>query len=705
MQLEAALRIRKEAGVDPDLNLEIRDEFSGPGQLSLNKKEFLSYEELGAFLLQNLQSITGGSGYSFYPPVKGTMVSAIFMDYFGDYQPKVLRFLRRISGLKVEVPGSTGYMSISLTNRFILRFSDMAQGFAIASSAFADLMGLKVNSIPISIKGKTLRVLFSRSLKGPLFFDGTRASYEANGWMISFGELILPISSCHDLFGVECGGTIKFDEALELARTKGSLDPYFSFPRSVLKLRLVDDETIEGNDRSVRALIESAVPFEIRNKEIRLTDKNDERTKALVSILRGELGGIPFSEPYRGRIKIMIRLDRELKELNRYDGALPARSRSMRLRLRYCASCGRITPFRLCERCGAKTREVFYCRRCNIYVQEKVCPKCGSITQEAFSDSHEFAESLSLVSERLGYRAQRELSLPESVKGEPELPDKAILRNRLSVLTSRLGFVVFPIKLHADNIPSDEILLPSKLESSIRDVVGFVNEELTSVYRVHEIPELGDSVVLFNKPMNAAVELRIKGFKSGSEALVNPSVIEFANAGSLDNQAYIALSEDFALNCIPSSDKSMVIYRKLRSGYLAAENIEQNRTPIYQQPVPEIIRGIIRFISRIYPDELNGRDAAEVVRKLEALFVRQRFVCQKCGLRLSLPTISMKCPRCGSNLAPLFSSSDLNSILLELNNVVQSFEGTNYRELIELYINNIRNMFRTSSQMSLGEFW
>ncbi|MFP3214564.1 MAG: hypothetical protein RXR18_05110 [Nitrososphaeria archaeon] len=708
---EDALNIRKETDIDPQVDIEIKDKFYSINKPTFTKKDFINYAELKEYLVKLVSESYGGHTSTYYDPLKGTKINPIFSDYFGQWESDFIYFVKGIKNPKVEPPKGSGYIVFSITSRFIIRFVDVKAPVAVASSKLADIMNLKSNSLPVKIGTSFYRLYFSKDVKAPIFFDGYKASYEQKGKVISFGELLLPISSCSDIFGQNCKKSVqKFSEALEEARTTGYLSPYFSFPRSIFKIKILDEEKIELNDISIQTLINSHVPFVIEKEKgsIRLIDVEDERTKAILHIAKSGLGGINLYEPYRGTFKVFIRVDKDLHEVSKYDGVLASKSPTTNsgLRLRLCENCSRTTPFRKCERCGSKTVEIYYCKRCGIYTKEKICPKCGATTSESYINNLNLNESLSYVASRLKITGLRNPAIPKNLFNEPEIPDKLVLRQKNSLLTSKYGIILTPIKLQAGDINGSEIEMPAKYEPLIKEIKSFIYEELVSVYgKETDIESIGSSIIIFNKPINAGIELKIKGYRQGNEAIVNPNVLEFAGLGVLDNQAYFALSEDVALNCICPKGKGIIIYKSAESVDLYPVKLDYMRTPIYQQSITEIIKGVINLLSNTYPDVLNERDSISLIKKIEDMFVRQSYICEKCGKKLKVPTLNMRCPVCGSKLRPRFTSSDLNNFILQLNELAENFQASPYKEIIEIYVNNIKNIFRTSSQMSIGDFW
>ena len=711
MLFEDALNIRKKTDVDPQVDIEIKDKFYSINKPIFTKKEFINYAELREYLVKLVSESYGGHASTYYDPLKGTKINPIFSDYFGQWESDFIYFVKGIKNPKVEPPKGNGYIVFDITSRFIIRFVDAKAPVAVASSKLAEIMNLKLTSLPIKIGTSFYRLYFSEDVKAPIFFDGNTASYEQKGKVISFGELLLPLNSCSDIFGQNCKNSVqKFSEALEEARTTGYLSPYFSFPRSIFKIKILDEERIELSDTSIQALINSYVPFVIEKEKnsIRLMDVEDERTKAILHIAKRGLGGINVYEPYRGTFKVYIRVDKDLHELSKYDGVLASKSPATNsgLRLRLCENCSRTTPFRKCERCGSKTVEIYYCKRCGIYTKEKICPKCGANTSEPYVTNLNLNESLSYVASRLNITGLRNPAIPKNLFNEPELPDKLVLRQKNSLLTSKYGIILTPIKIQAGDINGSEIEMPAKYEPLIKEIKSFIYEELVNVYGEEKDTEsIGSSIVIFNKPLNAGIELKIKGYRQGNEAIVNPNVLEFAGLGVLDNQAYFALSEDAALNCVCPKGKGITIYRSAESVDLYPVKLDYMRTPIYQQSIAEIIKGIINVLSNTYPDALNERDSISLVKKIEDMFVRQSYICEKCGKKLKVPTLNMRCPVCGSKLRPRFTSSDLNNFILQLNELAENFQASPYKEIIEIYVNNIKNIFRTSSQMSIGDFW
>ncbi|MFP3133463.1 MAG: hypothetical protein RXR19_05140, partial [Nitrososphaeria archaeon] len=631
---EDALNIRKETDIDPQVDIEIKDKFYSINKPTFTKKDFINYAELKEHLVKLVSESYGGHTSTYYDPLKGTKINPIFSDYFGQWESDFIYFVKGIKNPKVEPPKGSGYIVFSITSRFIIRFVDVKAPVAVASSKLADIMNLKSNSLPVKIGTSFYRLYFSKEVKGPIFFDGYTASYEQKGKVISFGELLLPISSCSDIFGQNCKKSVqKFSEALEEARTTGYLSPYFSFPRSIFKIKTLDEEKIELNDISIQTLINSHVPFVIEKEKgsIRLIDVEDERTKAILHIAKRGLGGINLYEPYRGTFKVFIRVDKDLHEVSKYDGVLASKSPATNsgLRLRLCENCSRTTPFRKCERCGSKTVEIYYCKRCGIYTKEKICPKCGATTSESYINNLNLNESLSYVASRLKITGLRNPAIPKNLFNEPEIPDKLVLRQKNSLLTSKYGIILTPIKLQAGDINGSEIEMPAKYEPLIKEIKSFIYEELVSVYgKETDIESIGSSIIIFNKPINAGIELKIKGYRQGNEAIVNPNVLEFAGLGVLDNQAYFALSEDVALNCICPKGKGIIIYKSAESVDLYPVKLDYMRTPIYQQSITEIIKGVINLLSNTYPDVLNERDSISLIKKIEDMFVRQSYICE-----------------------------------------------------------------------------
>ncbi len=709
MLFEDALKIRKEASIDPFDNFEVKDKFNSINEPKFTKSEFLNYNELREYVVKQISESYGGYPSTYQDPIKGTKINSIFSDYFGQWESGFIDFIKGIKNPKIDPPKGKGYITFNITNRFIIRFVESNAPVAVASDKLADIMNLKMNSLPIKIGNSFYRLYFSEEVKAPLFFDGVKASYEQKGRLVSFGELLLPLSACSDLFSKRCDKAVrKFDDALEEARNTGQLYPYFSFPKSAFKLKLIDDKRIALNQASLQALIDSYVPFVIEKDGVELIDPEDERTKAILHILKNGLGGINVFEPYRGLLKVYIRVDKELHELNKYDGLLASKNlgQNSGLRLRFCEKCNGITPFRKCERCGSKTIEIHYCKRCGIYTKEKTCPKCGSKTTESYVNEIDIKESLNYVAKRLNITNLREPKLPVTLLSEPELPDKALLRQKNSLLASLLGVILTPIKLQAGNVDANEIEMPAKFEPLIREIKSFITEELTSIYdQKADNDKIGSNIIIFNKPLNAGIELKVKGYRQGNEAIVNPNVMEFAGLGVLDNQAYFALSEDVALNCISQKNKGFVIYKSAESAYSFPIKIDYMRTPIYQQNLTEIIKGVINLFSNTYPDSANEKDSIYLIKKIENTFVRQSYICEKCGKRLRVPPLNMKCPKCGSKLRPRFTSSDLNNFILQLNQLSEDFQDSQYKEIIDIYVNSIKSIFRASSQMSLGDFW
>ncbi len=712
MLLSEALKLRKERGLDPEAKIELIDAFSELPDVNLynliNDSKVSSYAELEDALLEALSALSGGFKRSRVKPLKGSRVSSAFLDFFGEKRFELIKALRSLKKVKVSVPRGSGYIKLSLFNRFVIDFWDYSSNIAVASSRLADIIGLKANSVPIKIGGSFYRLYFSKDVKGPIFFDGKRASRETEGKIVSFGELILPIKACKEIYGVSCRQRRTFEEDLEEARSAGYLHPYYSFPKSALKLSYSDEGFIEASGPALSAMISSGIPFEVEGNRIRLLEPEEERSRAFLSVLSKRLGGISFFEPYQGSVKFFLRADGELPELNKYDAILPAEGVRMKkkLRLRVCKSCGNVTPFRICEKCGGRTSEAFYCERCGAYSESLTCPKCGSKTTEAYTEEIDSEESIKAASARLGTKPFGELRLPKAKLEELELPDKAALRLAKSLQASIYGIALFPVKLEAKGLEPNEVVLPSRLERAMKEVGELVKEELKLIYGENvESEEIGDRVVVFNKQMNAGVELKVAGFRDGNEALVNPSVIMFSSSGVLDNQAYVALSEDVALNSIFQGGSGVKIYSSIFGLSAPSVSLDYSRTPIYQQSLAEVIRGFVELLSKIYPDENNAKDSASAARKVEGLFVKQTFVCDKCGFKLRVPTLSMKCPVCGSTLRPRFTSSDLNKMVLQLNALAENFEGTKYRDLVEMYVENVRSIFKSTTQMSLGDFY
>ncbi len=709
MLFEDALKIRRESGIDPSDNIEIKEKFSFINEPKFTKNEFLNYNELREFVVRQISESYGGYPSTYHDPIKGIKINSIFSDYFGQWEFAFIDFIKNLKNPKINPPKGKGYITFDITNRFILRFVDSKAPIAVASDKIADIMNLKMNSLPIKIGNSFYRLYFSEEVKSPLFFDGVKASNEQKGRLVSFGELLLPLKACADLFLYRCEKAIQnFDDALEEARNAGRLNPYFSFPRSIFKLKLIDDKRIQLNQISLQALIESQVPFYIEKDAIELSDPDDERTKAILHILKNGLGGINTFEPYRGTLKVFIRVDKELHELNKYDGLLASKGLGLNsgLRLRFCEKCKRTTPFRKCERCGSKTVEIYYCKRCGIYTKEETCPKCGSKTTDPHINEIDIKESLSYAASRLNITNLREPKLPRILLSEPELPDKLLLRQKNSLLASPLGMILTPIKLQAGNVDANEIEMPAKYEPLIKEIKSFIKEELTNVYdQKADYDDIGSNLIIFNKPLNAGIELKIKGYRQGNEAIVNPNIMEFTGLGVLDNQAYFALSEDVALNCTCQKNKGIVVYKSSESADLVPIEIDYMRTPIYQQNLTEIIKGIINLLSNTYPDSANEKDSVHLIKKVEDMFVRQSYICEKCGKRLRVPPLNMRCPKCGSKLRPRFTSSDLNNFILQLNQLSEDFQGSQYIEIIDIYVNSIKSIFRASSQMSLGDFW
>ncbi len=708
MLFEDAIKIRNETGLDPTNNIELKERFYAISEPKFEKNDFLNYNELRGYLIKQVSDSYGGYPSTYHEPIKGNKISSIFSDYFGQWEFDFLDFIESIKNPKINPPEGKGYITFNVTNRFILRFVESKAPIAVASVKIAEFMNLKMNSLPIKIGNSFYRLYFSEEVKPPLFFDGNNASYEQKGKLTSFGELLLPITACQEIFMHKCEAAVKsFDDALEKARMTGQLDPYFSFPRSIFKLKLIDDKRIQLSQSSLQALIDSYVPFVKEKDSIRLTEQ-DERSKAILYILKNGLGGINIFEPYRGTIKLFIRVDKDIHELNKYDGLLAPRelSHNSGFKLRFCEKCNRTTPFRKCERCGSKTVEIYYCKKCEIYTKGETCPQCGSRTIEPHVAEINIKESLNYAAGRLKITNLREPKLPKALLSEPELPDKLLLRQKNSLLTSQFGMILTPIKLQAGNVNANEIEMPAKFEPLIKEIKSFINEELAIVYEKNlNYEEIGSHLILFNKPLNAGIELKIKGYRQGNEAIVNPNVIEFADLGVLDNQAYFALSEDVALNCICQKTKGIIIYKSSENADLIPIKLDYMRTPIYQQSLSEIIKGIINLLSIIYPDSANEIDSVNLIKKVENLFVRQSYICEKCGKRLRVPPLNMRCPRCGSKLAPRFTSSDLNNFILQLNQLSENFQGSQYKEIIDIYVNSIKSIFRASSQMSLGDFW
>ena len=120
---------------------------------------------------------------------------------------------------------------------------------------------------------------------------------------------------------------------------------------------------------------------------------------------------------------------------------------SVELAYRKCQSCGNITHFGKCEKCGADTVGAFTCQRCGIDTPDRICPSCKG-KAEAFTRRN-------VPIRDLFNAAQRRLSLtvtPESVKGvrgltnqtkTPEPLEKGLLRAKYDVSVFKDGTVRF----------------------------------------------------------------------------------------------------------------------------------------------------------------------------------------------------------------------------------------------------------------------
>ena len=179
MLLSEALKLRKERGLDPEARIELIDAFSELPDVNLynliNDSKVSSYAELEDALLEALSALSGGFKRSRVKPLKGSRVSSAFLDFFGEKRFELIKALRSLKKVKVSVPRGSGYIKLSLFNRFVIDFWDYSSNIAVASSRLADIIGLKANSVPIKIGGRFYRLYFLRDVKGPRFFYGKRA--------------------------------------------------------------------------------------------------------------------------------------------------------------------------------------------------------------------------------------------------------------------------------------------------------------------------------------------------------------------------------------------------------------------------------------------------------------------------------------------------------------------------------------------------
>ena len=228
---------------------------------------------------------------------------------------------------------------------------------------------------------------------------------------------------------------------------------------------------------------------------------------------------------------------------------------------RQCPSCGGVTPYATCPRCGERTVQRFYCPKCRAASESGVCKKCGARAQpyrEYTIDLRELFESQASCVGRLPGSLKGVKSLM-SAERVPEHLAKGVLRAihgitifkdgtcRVDVTNApltrfrprdvgvspeilrRLGYNVRSEDEWVDIYPQDVIIPRSAAEYLVK-VAGFVDELLTKVYGLERgfynarRPEdlVGHLIVGLSPHTSAGIIGRIIGFTDAQVLYAHP---------------------------------------------------------------------------------------------------------------------------------------------------------------------------------------
>lgn len=714
MSYDELIKLRENARADPAHNISFYTSFYE------QKKEIDSHEiknvqninELNVWLTQELEKITGGH----YDNLK-------FFSEHGAYQEALKLFgptlysmtgkIRKIYPAAIAQPAFRPANRIYLPGPLKASFMDYSADIAFINTDVENRMNLKSASYYIKIRGAGLRLHFSPEVRGPLCSSNYDIyPCEKKPGLINLGNIILPAKLTRRITGYDITEKIPEtpDEAINSGLKNKILHPNYSIlppPPEVSGLRIRDLE-FQPSPAVFTYLSNTGIMASSKRDSILVTD--EIFGPILRAALDGQLDGVKMPDNRIESIEI-IEQKNNTQDINRYHGVMPVRGQSISsVAIRYCSKCQRTTPFRRCEACGSRTVKLYFCNKCGKPTISQKCPICGSPTVSMPENDAALQESLTLASKKLNLDMRLDLAFPDKSAGEVEDIRKAILRRRASIMASECGISAFTAHGEAADLNPDEIIISHRLASSLLDVARFIDAEIEEIYNGKRIfsdysPEQlkGHDVILLNADLSAGIRLKVK--EIGNEVLVNPGVLSTLCMGLRNNGLYISLEEDVILNysgkyCNPQ--RYLNIYGTGRRNTLPKIRIDYSAKQA-KESIVDLSKSLMQLILSFNDKKYAVPHLVKTLMTVESIYYNQTHICPRCGLHFSVPPISYRCPKCGSELSPEFNTETLNTIIISLRNVAETL-GNEEKEEIEIILERFQGIFKSDSQLSLSEF-
>ncbi len=711
MSYDELIRLRENVMADPAHNLSFY-ESTYKRSKGVESKSVQSINELNIWLAGELNRITGGR----YENVKffgenGAHQEALRL--FGPALPHIAKKIRKMYLKEVTVPRFKPANRIYVPGPLRVAFMNYSANMAFINSEIAHRMNLKSASYYIKINGNGLRLYFSPDVDGPrcssnydIYPCGNKSQ------LLNLGSIILPAKLAKRISGYDIMGKIPdtSDEAIRLGIKSGILHPNYSIPPPSSEVKELRIRELEFSPSPVvyTYLANSGILASSKNDSIVVTDK--VLGPILKASLDGQLDAVKMPNNHIRSFEIIEQRSNE-QDINQYHGIIHVSGQLISgVAMRYCITCKRTTPFRRCEACGSRTVKLYFCKKCDKPTISQTCPTCGSTASALPESDLNISESLELASKKLNLDTHLELAFPSKSVGEIEDIRKAILRRHASILTSECGISAFLAHGEAADLNSDQIIIPHRLASSLLDVARFIDAEIEEIYNGKRIfseysPEqlIGHNLILLNTHLSVGIRLKVK--EIGNAVLINPGVLSMLCMGLRNNSLYVSLEEDVTLNysgkyCRPS--RYLNIYGSGWHRTLPKIKIDYYLNNAGEKIV-DLTKSLMQLIISFKDKKASVTSLVKTLMTVENMYNSQAHFCPRCGTHFSLPPISYRCPKCGSELSPEFDAGMLNTIIISLRNVAETLEGDE-KEEIEIILERLQSTLKSDSQLSLSEF-
>lgn len=474
------------------------------------------------------------------------------------------------------------------------------------------------------------------------------------GEFLNRAHVLIPPGYCEEWWMQEANVSkrnVSVDEAIELCRKGKPLHPRYTFHWkeidkeqllslvNLLKQSKIDKEielplkydiSLVASKKDPKRVLELlGVPHKVRKEKILIeeewskalmfslggllnvkTDKEDvleivnEISGAKIRDKSGVFIGARMGRPEKAKMRkmtgspnVLFPVGVEGGRLRCFQSALGKGVIKAQFPIFYCDSCSKETIYKLCERCGNRTTQLYYCSRCN-KVSKKRCHTDLRYRMQAININHYFKSALDLLNIT---------HYPELIKGvrgtsnEHHIPEhlaKGILRAMHGLYVNKDGTIrydmtemvithfkpseigtsvkklrelgydkdVYGKELQSEEqlleIKPQDIILPSSPESLdekadvfLFNVCNFIDSLLVRLYKLKPFYNLnskkdlaGNLVIGLSPHTSAGIVLRIIGFSKTQGFLAHPYVHAIMRRDCDGDEAGILLLMDALIN-------------------------------------------------------------------------------------------------------------------------------------------------------------